>query len=223
MERNLQALSEYYQSQAWAEKRTARLKIDGFKCARCGFTRALEVHHINYERFMHEDISRDLITLCKKCHKEIEGQKALQDEHLFDPLPSGNYFFAIKNHAVRYSNSSNLPPNTQAVEYRFEIPYYRDNNLIIATVIYRLNVYAKSLRTIRQFTDCIGLTPEKGLVTVDLEKADGKTGICTLSTIMNKSGDKINVINNFYAPSKSPNTENFMAWREYIKSKENQS
>lgn len=70
-----QALSDYYKSQSWAEKRNERLKIDGFKCAKCGFTRALEVHHINYERLFHEDVSKDLITLCKKCHNEIELQK----------------------------------------------------------------------------------------------------------------------------------------------------
>jgi hypothetical protein len=68
-------MKEYYQSSKWAEKRNARLKIDGFKCAKCGFTRALEVHHINYERFGDEDVHRDLITLCKKCHHKIEDQK----------------------------------------------------------------------------------------------------------------------------------------------------
>lgn len=68
-------MNDYYQTQKWAEKRNARLKLDGYKCAKCGFTRALEVHHINYERFGDEDVSRDLITLCKKCHQEIEDQK----------------------------------------------------------------------------------------------------------------------------------------------------
>lgn len=72
---NYSTLGEYYKSPSWAAKRSERLKIDGFKCAKCGFTRALEVHHINYERIFHEDVSRDLITLCKKCHKQIEAQK----------------------------------------------------------------------------------------------------------------------------------------------------
>lgn len=68
-------LNSYYKTPAWAAKRSERLKLDGYKCAACGFTRALEVHHINYERLGHEDVSRDLITLCKKCHAEIEAQK----------------------------------------------------------------------------------------------------------------------------------------------------
>lgn len=75
-------LSDYYSSPAWQQKRSERLKIDDYRCQKCGFTRALEVHHINYERFGNEDVSRDLITLCKKCHNEIESQK----KHI-NPLP----------------------------------------------------------------------------------------------------------------------------------------
>ena len=72
---DMQALSAYYKSPLWAAKRNERLRIDGYRCAKCGFTRALEVHHINYDRLYNEDVSRDLITLCKKCHNEIETQK----------------------------------------------------------------------------------------------------------------------------------------------------
>lgn len=73
---NYEEMSAYYRSPEWASKRNERLKMDGYKCARCGFTRALEVHHITYERFGHEDVSRDLVTLCKKCHREVEEQKS---------------------------------------------------------------------------------------------------------------------------------------------------
>lgn len=90
MNKNYQSLSDYYHSPEWTEKRNARLRIDGFRCAKCGFTRALEVHHINYERLYREDVSRDLITLCKKCHNEIEAQKAL-----LDPLP-----IKVEHHSV---------------------------------------------------------------------------------------------------------------------------
>ena len=68
-------LKEYYNSAEWAKKRSERLKIDDYRCQRCGFTRALEVHHLNYERLGNEDVARDLITLCKKCHSEVEAQK----------------------------------------------------------------------------------------------------------------------------------------------------
>jgi len=75
MNYDMQALSDYYKSATWAKKRSERLRLDGYKCAKCGFTRALEVHHITYDRLFHEDVSRDLITLCKSCHNEIEAQK----------------------------------------------------------------------------------------------------------------------------------------------------
>ena len=90
MSNNIRDLNTYYQSPEWAAKRNERLRIDRFKCAICGFTRALEVHHINYERLYHEDVSRDLITLCKKCHNEIEKRKKS-----LNPIPK-----YIENHSV---------------------------------------------------------------------------------------------------------------------------
>lgn len=67
---------EYLQTARWIELRSMRLNIDNFTCQRCGARRDLQVHHINYERVGgHEDVDRDLITLCRKCHKEVEYNK----------------------------------------------------------------------------------------------------------------------------------------------------
>lgn len=66
---------EYLKSPEWQRKRNERLRMDGYKCARCGFPRALTVHHINYNNIYHEDVANDLITLCKKCHEKIEDEK----------------------------------------------------------------------------------------------------------------------------------------------------
>lgn len=66
---------EYLKSPEWQRKRTERLKMDGFKCAKCGFPKALQVHHLNYDNIYHEDVANDLITLCKRCHKKIEDEK----------------------------------------------------------------------------------------------------------------------------------------------------
>jgi len=219
MSENAPSWSDYYNTPEWAEKRNARLKLDGFKCAKCGFTRALEVHHINYERFMHEDVARDLITLCKKCHKEIEEQKKIQDmSRVSSSLSSGNYHFVVKSHAVGYSNSDKLPPNTQYICYSLEIPYYENGKLKTVTVKQSFNVYARAMLQIRHFTDCIGLTPEKGRARTNLEEADGKTGVCALS--VNAPCTFID-ITNFLAPSQLPKTtSNEAAWREYINTKE---
>jgi len=66
---------DYLKSPEWQRKRTERLRMDGYKCAMCGFPRALTVHHINYNNIYHEDVANDLITLCKKCHEKIEDEK----------------------------------------------------------------------------------------------------------------------------------------------------
>lgn len=66
---------DYLKSPEWQRKRAERLRMDGYKCARCGFPRALTVHHINYNNIYHEDVANDLITLCKKCHEKIEDEK----------------------------------------------------------------------------------------------------------------------------------------------------
>jgi hypothetical protein len=70
----MDAYSQYIASVAWAEKRMARLEIDGHKCQTCfhdGAQWRLEVHHKTYERLGDEDVQKDLITLCCDCHAAI--------------------------------------------------------------------------------------------------------------------------------------------------------
>ena len=220
MSKDWQTLSEYYSSQAWAKKRSERLVLDGFKCAKCGFTRALEVHHINYERFMHEDVSRDLITLCKKCHREIEKQKSLQDKTL-TPLTNGAYHFIVKSHSIGHANSYKFPPNTPVVDCHLEIPYFENNTLKTTLVTNRLFVSQRTLFAIRQFTDCIGLTPEAGRVRVDLDNIDGRPGVCAMATTVSENGYSFNSITAFYAPSIRPLVIlNDDAWIEFTALKE---
>jgi len=67
--------SEYLQSEHWQKIRAERLKIDDYKCQKCGRPLDLQVHHLNYDNLGNEDIYSDLITLCKYCHHRIEQQK----------------------------------------------------------------------------------------------------------------------------------------------------
>lgn len=62
--------AKYINSLAWQDKRTKRLKRDGYKCQICGTGKNLTVHHITYERFGCEKMT-DLVTLCKKCHAKV--------------------------------------------------------------------------------------------------------------------------------------------------------
>lgn len=63
----------YIMSDSWKEKCNQRMKIDGYVCQCCGSRgtnkNPLQIHHFHYGNFKHEDIYKDLITLCKSCHE----------------------------------------------------------------------------------------------------------------------------------------------------------
>ena len=66
----------YLKSDTWQHLRSQRLKIDNYKCQRCGSPFRLQVHHIKYVPYLGlEDPYTDLITLCESCHEEIEEEK----------------------------------------------------------------------------------------------------------------------------------------------------
>lgn len=59
----------YLSSEKWRIITEQVKDRDGRKCAMCGSTEELQVHHKTYEHIFHEeDHLDDLITLCKKCH-----------------------------------------------------------------------------------------------------------------------------------------------------------
>jgi uncharacterized protein YnzC (UPF0291/DUF896 family) len=66
---------DYIESQAWQAKRSKRLMIDNLTCQRCGSKKDVQVHHLTYENFGNEDVYNDLITLCKRCHEDVEREK----------------------------------------------------------------------------------------------------------------------------------------------------
>ena len=60
--------SEYLRSDWWLFVSTARKRIDGYKCAVCGSREKLNVHHRHYNSLRQENVKRDLVTLCHRCH-----------------------------------------------------------------------------------------------------------------------------------------------------------
>ena len=135
------------------------------------------------------------------------------DDNTFEVLPDGDYHFRVASHEIGYSTSDKLPPNTQQVICYLEIPFMKDGSVAYAKIRNNLNVYSKALFAIRQFTDCIGLTPEKGRASINLDNMDGKTGVCALTTVESKNGNEYNNVQLFYAPSKAPAvTANDDAW-----------
>lgn len=68
----------YLRSPEWQIKRQQRLEIDGFKCVMCGRPASrcrsgLQIHHVSYARLGHEDVYRDLVSLCAPCHRKIHN------------------------------------------------------------------------------------------------------------------------------------------------------
>ena len=72
--------SDYLQSAHWKETRKKRLEIDGYKCAVCGSTESLNVHHLSYKRIGDEDVESDLVTLCHPCHAMLHRIKEQSKE-----------------------------------------------------------------------------------------------------------------------------------------------
>lgn len=64
----------YLGSKEWDVKRYIVLNRDRFKCTKCTSTISLQVHHKTYKNvyFEEENDFADLITLCKKCHSNID-------------------------------------------------------------------------------------------------------------------------------------------------------
>lgn len=66
---------EYLQSEQWKQKVQQRAEIDKYRCCMCGsagtMTNKLQCHHISYRTIYHEDVYKDILTLCENCHKSV--------------------------------------------------------------------------------------------------------------------------------------------------------
>ncbi len=139
------------------------------------------------------------------------------DDNTFEVLPDGDYHFTVESHELGYysGTSDKIPANTQQIICYLEIPFYKDGILTTAKVRNTLNIYKKALFAIRQFVECIGMVPEKGKMSVDLEKIDGMSGICSITTFEGNNGNEFNRVQQFYPPSKVPAvTANDDAWNK---------
>lgn len=72
----------YLLSDEWREKRDERIKMDGNKCAVCESKKNLNVHHLTYKNITRENVEKDLITLCHRCHATLHRiQSELDPEY----------------------------------------------------------------------------------------------------------------------------------------------
>lgn len=146
---------------------------------------------------------------------ELNINNLTLDDNTIEILPDGDYHFTVASHEVGYATSDKMPPNTQQVTCYLEIPYIKDGEMSVVSVRNNLNIYKKALFAVRQFVECIGMVPERGRLSVDLEKMDGLTGICSITTRESKNGNEFNNVQMFYPPSKAPAvTANDEAWKK---------
>ena len=63
-----------YQDERWKERARQIRELDGHKCALCGATGLLHVHHLSYPPapyHLWESRDDELVTLCPDCHKKV--------------------------------------------------------------------------------------------------------------------------------------------------------
>lgn len=148
---------------------------------------------------------------------ELNINNLMLDDNSFEVLPDGDYHFRVESHEIGYysGNSDKIPPNTQQIVCHLEIPFMKDGEVHTTKIRNTLNVYKKALFAIRQFVECIGMVSEKGRTNVDLDKMDGMTGICSITTVESQNGNEFNRVQQFYPPSKAPVvTANDDAWEK---------
>ena len=73
--RNKEKHREYINSDLWKAKREEALAYHGHRCASCGTTENIQVHHISYLRLSHngpgKETMEDLIPLCGRPHQLV--------------------------------------------------------------------------------------------------------------------------------------------------------
>lgn len=90
----------YLGSADWKLIAEKRKEIDGHRCVMCRsigtMNNPLECHHITYRNIGNEDVYKDVMTLCRNCHKSIHrAMNRVTDESgrkgWKDSLPMSNH------------------------------------------------------------------------------------------------------------------------------------
>ena len=68
--------NEFLKTDTWKQIARKRAAIDGYRCCMCGsigtMNNPLQVHHVTYRHIGgNEDVYRDLVTLCRSCHRSV--------------------------------------------------------------------------------------------------------------------------------------------------------
>ena len=135
----------------------------------------------------------------------------------FETVPEGDYHFRVVSHEIGYfqpkeGTESKIPAGTQQLILHIEIPV-QDT---VVSMKHTQNLYQKVMFLFRQMTDCLGLTPEKGVQKFDINKLDGSSGVARFIVEAGNNGRDYNKVLTWYAPSKAPTVcENDAEWEKY--------
>lgn len=70
-----QEREEFYRSRKWDKIRENARRRDFYMCRICERNRAVDGHHLTYERWGGEEEPRDILSLCQDCHGKIHEKK----------------------------------------------------------------------------------------------------------------------------------------------------
>ncbi len=98
--------AEYLQSEKWKVVRECAFIIHGKSCKKCGAETNLQVHHLRYPEILgNENVSEDLIVLCKECHQKVHGIETIVSEKSnIAPATSGVVYSTWADMIVRLSS-----------------------------------------------------------------------------------------------------------------------
>lgn len=77
----------YTKSNAWRKRRAVVILLGKYRCAQCYYRKAVQVHHLTYERWK-EELLTDLIPVCRGCHCKIHGIPFGPDWSVSSALPN---------------------------------------------------------------------------------------------------------------------------------------
>ena len=71
----------YIHSASWRKRRQRALRLGHYRCALCGSTQSLQVHHLTYAHLGNE-LDSELMVLCTSCHHKVHAQKRRKNYYM---------------------------------------------------------------------------------------------------------------------------------------------
>ena len=79
--RHTNQYESYIHSASWRKRRQRALRLGHYRCALCGSTQSLQVHHLTYAHLGNE-LDSELMVLCTSCHNKVHAQKRRKNYYI---------------------------------------------------------------------------------------------------------------------------------------------